>query len=449
MRKIAVVVATTGGPARVERVTRERAAQSMACLKRSSTVLPISGAYDDFVRPGSGVIEREFGPFEEGAFRLDVSAPIGGGESWQLGFFVAHAVAAASDVRLAGPDEEPDAVAWLTGRVDCDLNVGSVGHLAEKLHASREDFARWTAAGTPVTLFVHAGTDRETIETLDVASGMKIKAVSSAREALAELGLALSLAAHAESATTAPGTGPPTPSQGQDTAFRMTSRRWIAAAAIVAAASFMAIAVKSKFWETRPVPPQEASKQEGTPAPVETALLTEPAASRPAGISESAPAMQSVALSILERRAPPGRTCADIQFGRVEAVTVPIPASGDEARTTSLAGLCGLAFEIDNGKVARFVAVSLDVLSGRLLLGTVKPPELSGETPFAGRREWAIDLPRRMTEPFEFRVVAVAGDRPVANEARWIGARGDTAAALAEPAAKGLAAQAIRHRVTP
>ena len=39
------------------------------------------------------MIEREFGPFDSGAFRLDVSAPISDGESWQLGVFLAHALA--------------------------------------------------------------------------------------------------------------------------------------------------------------------------------------------------------------------------------------------------------------------------------------------------------------------------------------------------------------------
>ncbi len=42
-------------------------------------MLPVSDDYDAFVRPPSGVIEREFGPFLGGAFRLDVSGEFGGG----------------------------------------------------------------------------------------------------------------------------------------------------------------------------------------------------------------------------------------------------------------------------------------------------------------------------------------------------------------------------------
>src|SRR5215469_10541440 len=135
MRRIAIFIATTAGPVRVERITRERAPQSMVCLKRSSTVLPISVGYDAFVRPGSGVVERTFGPFEDGAFRLDLSGPIESGESWQLGVFVAHALVACGGTLVC--EEDAEAIVWLTGTVDCDLAVGSVGHVSEKIHASQ------------------------------------------------------------------------------------------------------------------------------------------------------------------------------------------------------------------------------------------------------------------------------------------------------------------------
>ena len=75
----------------VERLTGEHAPQSLICVRRSSTILDVSKDYDDFVRRGSGIIEREFGPFEYGSFRVDVSEPIGAGHSWQLSF-LAHAI---------------------------------------------------------------------------------------------------------------------------------------------------------------------------------------------------------------------------------------------------------------------------------------------------------------------------------------------------------------------
>lgn len=93
--KVRVFLATTEGVVQIERITREDARQSAICLKRTTKVLPVSAGYDAFVRPPSGVIEREFGPYPAGAFRLDVSAPVSEGESWQLGVFAAHALAAA------------------------------------------------------------------------------------------------------------------------------------------------------------------------------------------------------------------------------------------------------------------------------------------------------------------------------------------------------------------
>ena len=59
--KVRVFLATTEGVVQIERITREDARQSAICLKRTTKVLPVSAGYDAFVRPPSGVIEREFG----------------------------------------------------------------------------------------------------------------------------------------------------------------------------------------------------------------------------------------------------------------------------------------------------------------------------------------------------------------------------------------------------
>ena len=86
--RIRVVVATTEGPSTVLRVTAEDpAVRSVVCLGRSATALPISRAYDAFVRAPTGIVERAVG---HRAFRLDVSAPIDDGDSWQLGLYLAH-----------------------------------------------------------------------------------------------------------------------------------------------------------------------------------------------------------------------------------------------------------------------------------------------------------------------------------------------------------------------
>ncbi|GAB6052789.1 hypothetical protein JCM17960_16090 [Magnetospira thiophila] len=149
MKRCAVFVATTDGPVRIERITAEAAPQSMVCLGRSSEVLSISGDYDDFVRPGSGVILRECSNEGEQAYRLDMSGPISGGRSWQLAVFAAHVLHRSEHMALA-PERDADLILWLTGTVDYDLHVGVVDHLPTKIAAARPHFEAWAVAGIPV-----------------------------------------------------------------------------------------------------------------------------------------------------------------------------------------------------------------------------------------------------------------------------------------------------------
>lgn len=187
MRRIAILIATTGGPVLVDRITPEPAPQSMVCLRRQSDVLPISADYDDFVRPGSGVIMREFGPYEEGAFRLDVSDVIGTGLSWQLGVFAAHAIFK-SDEHVLSDLETADQIIWLTGTVDYDLNVGNVDHMAEKVESSALLLSQYIAKGTPI-LF-GAGPENATfLEDHQPPEGISVVALQTTQDLLKILGL--------------------------------------------------------------------------------------------------------------------------------------------------------------------------------------------------------------------------------------------------------------------
>ncbi len=82
---IAVYVATTAGPVRVERIVVEDAPLSQVYQGRTYRPLePVSAAYGDFVGPG-GPVEKAFSPFESRSFRLEVSGPIGSGNSSAAG----------------------------------------------------------------------------------------------------------------------------------------------------------------------------------------------------------------------------------------------------------------------------------------------------------------------------------------------------------------------------
>ena len=444
MRRIALFVATTAGPVRVERITRERAPQSMVCLRRSSTVLPISAAYDGFVRPGSGVIERAFGPFEDGAFRLDVSAAIESGESWQLGVFVAHALAARAQEACLATEDSADTIIWLTGKVDCDLAVGPVGHVAEKIHASREAFARWAAAGRPVYLFVPAGVDGDAVPEPPV-TGLRLIPVASTAEVFAALDLPLAAG----------------PAQIRNLPAVIPSRtpaRLMAgglAAATVAAITLLAWPMTHMAPQLPPPVTRDsapaAQVQPRAQAPIQpmpkVTLASVPAAAEPQRAPAQVTAVTGPKISVTERRAPAGHTCADVQFGAVAASEAPV--AGEASGASMLSGLCGLGLVVDNGDQPAFVALDLHVVSGKLLYGTVRPEALSGQTSFRGRQEWAIDLPRRLTQPFEIQVTALKGDRAVAGEASWLQAQPDTAVAAKDLAASGIGAAILRHRVAP
>lgn len=428
MKPTAVFVATTGGPVRITRITRERAPQSMVCLKRSSTVLPISAAYDGFVRLGSGVVEKFFGPFEDGAFRLDVSDVIDGGQSWQLGVLVAHALVAAG--HMLASEAEAERFVWLTGEVDCDLAVGSVGHVTEKIRAARGALAAWRVAGREVVLIVPEGADHQDALLAGLPDGVRLIAARSAVEALELLDIDLP-----ENA--------PLP-RHKVPALRPEPKvptRWLASG--LAAASVAAVAVG--MWPTPnpvgiPAPAVESAKiAPASPASTPTRVAPAPLPASPA----FAPPVSS--MQLVERRAPAGHSCADVQFGAVAAVETTITAGV----ASPLDGLCGLGVAVDNGASADYVAVSLDVLSGKLLYGTTKPTAFSGLKPFTGRHEWAVDLPRRMSQPFEIRVIAVSGPRAAAEEAHWFAAQGAGPAATKALEEKGFAAATLQHRVLP
>ncbi|MDV7338354.1 DUF4384 domain-containing protein [Terasakiella sp. A23] len=187
MKRIAILIATTGGPVLVDRITPEPAPQSMVCLRRQSDVLPISADYDDFVRPGSGVIMREFGPYEEGAFRLDVSGPIGTGLSWQLGVYAAHAVFKSDTCELSDLDEA-DEIIWLSGTVDYDLNVGDVDHMAEKVESSAIMLADFIAKGTPI-IFAAGIENAKFLADHKPPAGIEVLALQTTKDLMQVLGL--------------------------------------------------------------------------------------------------------------------------------------------------------------------------------------------------------------------------------------------------------------------
>ena len=143
-----VLIATTQGPVEVQRITEEDPeVNSVVCLGGKAVALPISSAYDSFVRDPTGVIQKYFG---HSAYRVDVAAAVDDGFSWQLGVFAAHAFA--QDGNLVSGGSEPGRTIFTTGEVDRDLNILPVDHVPEKLKKLAQALSEGQVAHTTLKL---------------------------------------------------------------------------------------------------------------------------------------------------------------------------------------------------------------------------------------------------------------------------------------------------------
>jgi hypothetical protein len=189
--KIRVLIPTTRGPVEVLLLTEEDAAigRSVACIGGTTETADIAAAYHAFVVRPTGVIESAFG---HSCYRLDVSARIDAGSSWQLGVLAAHALHPAG--RLAEENDAADGVLWATGSVrPVDLTVGAVNHVREKLESSIDRLAQEAAAGRRVLLALPAPNADELspLATELSAHGIEVVALSRVEQLFDRLAMAL------------------------------------------------------------------------------------------------------------------------------------------------------------------------------------------------------------------------------------------------------------------
>jgi len=407
--RVRVVVATTEGPSTVLRVTAEDpAVRSVVCLGRSATALPISRAYDAFVRAPTGIVERAVG---HRAFRLDVSAPIDDGDSWQLGLYLAHRLKAVG--RLAEDDGPADLVVWATGAVDADLAVRKVERVAEKRRRSESLFVE---SGRRLLLAVPAGQ----AEALGAPPpGGEVMALDSVRPLLARLGLERSA---------------PDP-------VRPVRRRWpgrMTGIGLLIALAAAAIGL-SELWSTPPDTPPGTLP--GTPSGSAVPVLLGPTAVPPAIFDPAA-----VRLDVLERRPAGDGPCGGDE--RTEAV---------EPGAATPPGVCGLTVRATNGGAAPGFIWLLAVAEGtfREYAGSARAIELAEGPLAAGETaEARVIAPAWVRRPVVFRVLLVlaAAERPEVSAAL---AGVDTLSSddldrLAERFIDlGLEVRLLRHRVQP
>lgn len=178
-----VIIPTTRHAVKVMSITAEAPdIRSVVCLNDSYQALPISAGYDQFVRRPTGIIEKLLGP---SAYRVDVSAPITQGDSWQLGMAIAHILKHNNEF----VDHGGDTLIWTSGEVDSQLRVNSVDHIAAKIESSREILQSSIKNGQKAILLIA----RENLGELpdDIISGVTVFGVSSLAESCKAIGTSM------------------------------------------------------------------------------------------------------------------------------------------------------------------------------------------------------------------------------------------------------------------
>jgi hypothetical protein len=382
LTSVRVYIATTDGPAQVQRITEEEPnVKSVVCLDGKALALPISPDYEAFVRSPTGILERAYG---HPAYRMDVSAAISEGMSWQLGALVAHALLAVG--RLAQKNEQASQVVWLTGEVDRDLQVLPVEYVREKIRRSGPLLAELKAAKVPVIL----GVPRRNHDELDTGwlerAGIGIEAcrivpLDSADQILDLLGLAAPCAKgpQAASARALPFVGQTRPMIG------------VLLGLVVLGALLSAIA----WWGYGLDPPVRG-----------------PPAGRAGGPGERK-GINQFSVAAIETWAPRGSTCAAVNFGTAEAEVTETALSEHTPITTQGAEqLCGLRYRISNqGGKAEIWIFGARSAKGSSSLNT----KILAQARLVDEDESVvldIRLPRRLEQPLLHRLAIVAVRSP-------------------------------------
>lgn len=203
---IRIVIPTSEAPAEVLRLLRQppRAdgtfVPNSVCINGKTDMAEIGRDYVAFVRAETGLIEHDFG---YRSFRLDVSSRIStqgksGGNSWQLGVYLAHCLedrgALFQSLTTGAQDEKAQHLVWVTGEVSVvTRGVLSVSLIAEKLRASLPLLEAALAAGQKVTLLMPRSNTDDIPFDLALklrALGVEIHGVTTISEALSVIGFA-------------------------------------------------------------------------------------------------------------------------------------------------------------------------------------------------------------------------------------------------------------------
>ncbi|WP_293746192.1 hypothetical protein [uncultured Paraglaciecola sp.] len=147
--KTHIFIATTQGLVAIQNITPidDEDISSVVSVNGTSTTANISSSYHNFVKKGVGIIHKMFGAC---SYRVDISARIDQGNSWQVAMYLAH-LAQAKGILGNGEVRQGDRVICATGEVNTtNLQVLAVNEVPVKFELAQSQLTQWTALGAEV-----------------------------------------------------------------------------------------------------------------------------------------------------------------------------------------------------------------------------------------------------------------------------------------------------------
>tara|TARA_R110002153_G_scaffold82780_5_gene208684 strand:- start:3869 stop:5035 length:1167 start_codon:yes stop_codon:yes gene_type:complete len=147
--KTHIFIATTHGLVAIQNITPidDEDISSVISVNGTSTTANISGSYHNFVKKGVGIIQQMFGA---SSYRVDISARIDQGNSWQVAMYLAH-LAQSKGLLGNGDVNQGDTVICATGEVNTSNHqILAVTEVALKFKLAQPQLEQWTALGAKV-----------------------------------------------------------------------------------------------------------------------------------------------------------------------------------------------------------------------------------------------------------------------------------------------------------
>ncbi|MFT5837978.1 MAG: hypothetical protein ACI9UT_000469 [Flavobacteriales bacterium] len=147
--KTHIYIATTQGLVAIQNIMPidDEDISSVVSVNGTSTTANISGSYHNFVKKGVGIIHQMFGAC---SYRVDISARIDQGNSWQVAMYLAH-LTQSKGLLGNGEVSQGDTVICATGEVNTtNQQVLAVGEVAVKFKLAQPQLEQWMLLGAAV-----------------------------------------------------------------------------------------------------------------------------------------------------------------------------------------------------------------------------------------------------------------------------------------------------------